>query len=71
MNTGRGGVEVDETEVVGSEVREEDENSLEEVRLAVEREIKDLSGLLRFRFDREKEDVRLESMPSVRDFGIC
>ena len=69
MNTGRGGVEVESTEVMGSDVREE-ETSREEVRLAVERDKEDLLALLRFKFEREKVDVMFDSIPKVRDFGI-
>jgi hypothetical protein len=53
VNIGRGGEDVEEMEIVGSAVREE--NCREP---------------LRVRLDREKDEVRLEIMPIVRDLGI-
>lgn len=55
MNVGSGGEDVEVTESVGS---------LESVEEA------ETWRLEMLRFEREKDDVRLESMPIVRDLGI-
>ena len=52
VNIGRGGEDVEEMEIVGSAVREE---NCRELRLIL---------------DLEKDEVRLEIMPIVRDLGI-
>lgn len=59
VNVGRGGEDVEETEMVGSLVRADE---VETCRL-----------LERLMLEREKDDVRLDSMTIVRDFciGAC
>lgn len=53
---GSGGEDVEEIDMVGSPVRADEEEACR--------------ALERLRLEREKDEVRLESMPIVRDLGI-
>ena len=56
MNVGSGGDDVEEIDMVGSPVRADEEEACRALEM--------------LRLEREKDEVRLESMPTVRDLEI-